>query len=662
MALEASEALEAFVREDYPRAKELLQGIADAKDDPKVANNIALVDYFASGKADPDGFAQQLAAGPSEPLEDCALQYYNRALLLHQSGGDPLPGLEELYVRLEPLEDVLAVKICLLLLEVYLQRGAWSRASSVLTYLGKTSSFPATKEGAKDAPFPSLCHGGFLRTKSGAARAEYQMLLEVYWSVLAVFEDGLTARTHLANAKEFLSTLENGSSIYHAYCAEAEAFLDYATGDYASAVRTLTSGETRVASEGPRGEASKAFELNNLGCVHVMLGKPGVAKLLFGRALSATSALQKRASEVAYNLGVQQLVAGNPVDALQHLSRVQTSACRRPLLWIRRGEASVEIYRATRQGQGPRGKRELGAFEPVTMRGRGLVARTVDGPGKLRRYVLSTPEVEGIAVDDPPGNAFREPTLVERPDVALAYACMCFKNALQEVKAQAKKGRKEESFDEFELATFEDAALTKLAEVFLCQRDYAAVLRCGWRLFEQNELVEDAMPQDDRPWALELKKEPAKKDEARKGEPKRSPSMLGPIQYMLAYSAEALLVLGRTAAARSLLRPAVVGSLLEDLGQRTVDAVPGGGISSADGFLARVPTDEGDPADARAMLYNNLAVLALQQQDTAEASKMLRKGLEAAPGRAVLVRTQAYLHLLQGNEAAAVALLTAQRD
>lgn len=240
--------------------------------------------------------------------------------------------------------------------------------------------------------------------------------------------------------------------------------------------------------------------------------------------------------------------------------------------------------------------------------------------------------------------------------------------------------------EQYEASAAEDAALAKLAYASLCAQDLHLTLRCCWRLFGKNELLDgqELHGQDSSatgPGGLSCYRDEEKFWELKplSPAPPRCPSLIAPLRYCVAYAAEALLLLGKVSAAKRLLQSSVTGSLWEECEARVEKvlapwrpaAPPGLGPARSAGesfvlpglgpLVPREATSADAGRDGRAMLYNNLAVLAIAQQDFAEAAKFCRKGLETAPDAVALTRTLSYLLLVQGHRDGVLTVLRARR-
>lgn len=161
---EAAAALQHFKEKNPTKALDALIKLKNkSKDsDPKILHNIAITEYYASGASDPQKLLDDLskvktlitekaASAQSESVEgqeegappsddiDTALLQYNQAVILYQTRkyASALDILTRLFRTIEPIEDYLAVRICFLLVDIYLILKQTEKGFGVIAYLEK---------------------------------------------------------------------------------------------------------------------------------------------------------------------------------------------------------------------------------------------------------------------------------------------------------------------------------------------------------------------------------------------------------------------------------------------------------------------------------------------------------------------------------------------
>jgi len=123
----------------------------------------------------------------------------------------------------------------------------------------------------------------------------------------------------------------------------------------ASALSSSSSSASGPSSE----PALAAAYYNNLGCVHHGLGKHGAAALYFERARRENDASCPQPKEgyalfravdarceISFNLGINRLLAGQPLAAYSLLTSALPKLWPWATLWLRLGECCVELGRA----------------------------------------------------------------------------------------------------------------------------------------------------------------------------------------------------------------------------------------------------------------------------------------------------------------------------
>lgn len=166
----ARDAFEAYRRGEHQQCQKQLEQVQSQKTggggDVKVAHNVAMNAYYASGCGDPQDLLSKLTAHydrareqekkdkgrrKKEEDEEDALREdddlyvlrYNQALLCVQlrNYAQARHILEELFDNIEPIDDFLAIKICFLLLELCLLQREPEQGGQVLTVLEKPNAF-----------------------------------------------------------------------------------------------------------------------------------------------------------------------------------------------------------------------------------------------------------------------------------------------------------------------------------------------------------------------------------------------------------------------------------------------------------------------------------------------------------------------------------------
>lgn len=551
----ARDAFDCFYSGTHDRCGELLEQITGIKGgfDVKVAHNTILNDYYKSGCSDPQALLEQLTqahdrarerdkkdkgrrkrdedeADALREEEDRSILKYNQALLCLQLRHyvQATLILEELFENIEPIDDFLAIKICFLLLELYLLQRKPEQAVAVIAYLEKPNAFltvlrserpktleprpPPEEVGVADeggrgseadedlaspeekaawdaavedvaggasarlssttetggnhsaepseGPLPSLAWGAFLprhgRAPDTISRAEYRFFCLMYRARLAVaLRNTKAAKKDVKSAMEVLdqelrqaplltphphATGANGEKVrgaaevvlrealqrqHHAMVFTLKAYLEYTRQNVRKAIKFLTmcqgtategqaSDEEQVVSDfhPAQDETTAAVFFNNLGCLHFLMRKPGLATMYFQKALQASHSPPRatsetaakssdaskpgiflgaktgpplpgvlatkhwldRRAEVAYNTGMQMLMCERPRVAFQYFEQCVPVFRTWPRLWLRLAECCVEMHRQALAADGGAGEVREEAVEGFAAAGSGAAS------------------------------------------------------------------------------------------------------------------------------------------------------------------------------------------------------------------------------------------------------------------------------------------------
>lgn len=149
-----------------------MKKLSQLKDDPdpRLQHNVALVEYQLAGAKAPKSLLDRLVKvkdsvdareKPEVVVDDDDETYeeerssvlqYNQAVLLFRLGhfSSTAVLLEELYVNVEALDDLLAYRVCFLLIDLYMKRRDAGKADLVLSYLRAPKSFPSLWSESQD--------------------------------------------------------------------------------------------------------------------------------------------------------------------------------------------------------------------------------------------------------------------------------------------------------------------------------------------------------------------------------------------------------------------------------------------------------------------------------------------------------------------------------
>eukprot|EP00656_Telonema_subtile_P026391 TRINITY_DN2835_c0_g3_i1.p1 TRINITY_DN2835_c0_g3~~TRINITY_DN2835_c0_g3_i1.p1 ORF type:complete len:209 (-),score=52.41 TRINITY_DN2835_c0_g3_i1:59-685(-) len=160
----AANAVRLFQERSYDCALESLGKIQHQKeDDPKVQHNVTIGQHFQRGCTQPGRLLEALAKiksrieesqhttesdAPYAEENDPSLLSYNEAVLYFQLKQHTTSTtiLESLFSNIEPIEEGLAVKICVLLLDNYWVLRSPTKAAAPITFLDRILELAAGEE------------------------------------------------------------------------------------------------------------------------------------------------------------------------------------------------------------------------------------------------------------------------------------------------------------------------------------------------------------------------------------------------------------------------------------------------------------------------------------------------------------------------------------
>eukprot|EP00898_Chlorokybus_atmophyticus_P005121 jgi/Chlat1/560/Chrsp103S01128 len=495
LLLEALERVKGKSEELARTAEQQLEGLsAPSSSGPSTALTLSL--GSTSPPASPRGSTSQAVAAESidsasgsaskEPpwgtayMEeyDTSLPTLNKAIILYhmQQYAAAAAELEPLYRNIEPIDEAAALRVCLLLLDIFLAARLPDKAVGVLDYVEKAFGYLLTSGESADASLHTQQPQALLPAAAGASNSNIldgaELSLDAVealegesytgvgvinrttasaplpsaspWpasvdkSVLAISADfklwlhlhkarlQLLTRNTKGTKKEVKSALsvsrENSQALF------LKAHLEYSRRNFRKAMKLHT------AFTGSTDMSLAPLFYNNMGCIHHHLGKHATAAIYFSRAFNAATANLKqpltvpafskdKRLHIAYHAGIQQLLLGNYTAALALFQQATALYHTRPYLWLRLAECCVQAY-AT--GQAARFSHETGTHRKPTSKS--VIAGSL-GTGKLRQLVLPTGRTaSAVASDEPPSgvsNGFDS----KRGELSLDYAAICLRNA-----------------------------------------------------------------------------------------------------------------------------------------------------------------------------------------------------------------------------------------
>ena len=312
-----------------------LQKAVQNDEDPKIAQNVAVAEYYLRGATDPEDLLDALAkirttiaekgqldeeeatldgdyGSYKEDTDVASHTSYNEAVILFQMKqyGKSLGLLERLFHRIEPIEEHLAVRICFLLLDVYFSLQLPEKAVVVVAYLDKALQAGRERAGVKtnpddpdgptgtgeDPPSEELLAKALTLDAAGdepTHEASYKLSLDSFTLLLHYYK----AQLHLLNKsmksskreiKSALATAAQGTGAGNGNSPGLflKSNLEYVRENYRKSIKLLHGCRK---GGGPE---NQVLYLNNMGCAHFRMGKHNAASFYFLKALRENNAIQ----------------------------------------------------------------------------------------------------------------------------------------------------------------------------------------------------------------------------------------------------------------------------------------------------------------------------------------------------------------------------------
>eukprot|EP00128_Syssomonas_multiformis_P002494 Colp12_sorted_trinity150504_noHs@20186 len=340
--------------------------------DPKVVHNLAVSKFLKADevgvfqlRADIEEIAKQLSSSQEELAEQLSLSVessavqYNAALIDFQlrKYRSAAERLETLFKVIEPIDNVLSEKICILLLDTYLSLKQADKAAVVLSYLDKLYSSLLQERRddngtRKDEKKPT--------SKEDSPENELRFRLHLYKARIH-----LLTRSMKLVKREIKTALAINSQNRIALCLKGN--FEYLRLNFKKSMKLLNTLPKELPPAGNSTSSNQGtppwnvVHYNNVGCVYSSMKKHNLAAFYFGKALKemeapgahAQSSLVTvscdRRREVLYNLGVQLLYMERPAQAFACLSEALPFFYQSPTMWLRLAECCIAHHVAKTQ-------------------------------------------------------------------------------------------------------------------------------------------------------------------------------------------------------------------------------------------------------------------------------------------------------------------------
>ncbi|XP_012525698.3 CCR4-NOT transcription complex subunit 10 [Monomorium pharaonis] len=408
--------------------------------DLKVMHNKVVVEYYKSDlkkteltRKSLNAICGQMSTSDSnetiDDVEKCVMRYNQAVLLYHNKQYNAaLQIMTRLFAFIEPMEETLAHKVCLLLIELYIVTEQPDAALSIQNYV--ESQFISTDSSKISAIDKDGVIKSIKEQKEPKKDTVGDTAIDAFKIKLLKYKARIYLLTHqLKLCKKEWKTLVslgtvNTSTIF------LKANLEYLRGNYDKAMQFLNSKMKENLDFKLCGESSTVLFYNNMACLHLAMGKPTLACSYLQRALrvndSAVKSMQDKDidssqplymlggdkhSELMYNLGVSFLYAGKASKAFDCFTDVAQRVCNNPKLLLRMAECCICNHKSSNEVD----------FN-ISKRCKDLV-QEVMGSGIHKKIILPT----SLSKDT---KYHSEGLSYAIPQPTLEFGYLCLKNAL----------------------------------------------------------------------------------------------------------------------------------------------------------------------------------------------------------------------------------------
>ncbi|OAD61954.1 CCR4-NOT transcription complex subunit 10 [Eufriesea mexicana] len=346
-----------------------------------------------------------------DDIEKCVMRYNQAVLLYHtKQYNDALQIVNRLFAFIEPMEESLAHKVCLLLIELHIVTEQPDAALSLINYIeSQLISTDNSKISSVDKETTDAFKLKLLKCKARIYLMKHQLkLCKREWKTLVS-----------------LGTPVNTSTVF------LKANLEYLRGNYKKAIKLLNSVTSENLDFKSCGESSAVLYYNNMACLHLAMGKPNLACFYLRKALHENKCALKSVQvkdndplssqplctlggnkhyELMYSLGVSLLHAGQVLVAFDCFMEAAQKLHNNPKLWLRIAECCIYCHKPTNE------------VDFNSKRRKDLVQKVV-GSGIYRKIILASSLSKDIKYHS---EGF--PSAI--PQLTLEFASLCLKNAL----------------------------------------------------------------------------------------------------------------------------------------------------------------------------------------------------------------------------------------
>lgn len=373
----------------------------------------------------------------SEDVEKCVMRYNQAVLLYHTRQYEAaLQILNRLFTFVEPMEENLAWKVCLLLIELHIQTNRLDATLSLINYV--ESQFICSSETLKS----SSTSGDISNlTKTPSKEIEKMKKKDKTDSQSDLFRIKLLKykaqiylllhRPKLCQKKWdtmlSLGALQTTSTIF------LKAHYEYVLGNYDNSIKLLNSATDNLDYK-LCGESVAVIYYNNMACINYSRSKPNLAVFYLEKALeenkkSIESIRCKdtdkdplssqpvytlggdKHHELMFSLGISLLQGGQATRAFDCFLEAAQRLQNNPVLWLKLAECCVYCHKPTNEVD----------FDVIKFRD--CLVQKVIGNGNNKKIILSSRLNNDTKYH-------YESLSYAIPQPTIEFAMLCLKNAL----------------------------------------------------------------------------------------------------------------------------------------------------------------------------------------------------------------------------------------
>ncbi|XP_017763329.1 PREDICTED: CCR4-NOT transcription complex subunit 10 [Eufriesea mexicana] len=364
-----------------------------------------------------------------DDIEKCVMRYNQAVLLYHtKQYNDALQIVNRLFAFIEPMEESLAHKVCLLLIELHIVTEQPDAALSLINYIeSQLISTDNSKISSvdKESMMKSIKEQKEPKKEVDTATDAFKLKLLKCKARIYLMKHQLKLCKREWKTLVSLGTPVNTSTVF------LKANLEYLRGNYKKAIKLLNSVTSENLDFKSCGESSAVLYYNNMACLHLAMGKPNLACFYLRKALHENKCALKSVQvkdndplssqplctlggnkhyELMYSLGVSLLHAGQVLVAFDCFMEAAQKLHNNPKLWLRIAECCIYCHKPTNE------------VDFNSKRRKDLVQKVV-GSGIYRKIILASSLSKDIKYHS---EGF--PSAI--PQLTLEFASLCLKNAL----------------------------------------------------------------------------------------------------------------------------------------------------------------------------------------------------------------------------------------